>query len=406
MKKIITHLILVLYAGAAAAQPCLPNTSALIFGGFVSFTTDNNLQVTDSVSVEAWVYSSFWGATSAQNSIFCKHSWTQGEQGYALRAGGTGELSFNMAGIDSNGLPVSWVELISPAGILPLNTWIHVAGTYDGNDQRLYVNGNLVASQHFKGTIVQSTAFPPKIGALSEQNTGSTRYWIGMMDEIRVWHRAISQAEIQSNMNRHIDPALQSGLIGYWRFNENTGGITADLSFSGNAGTLNGNQWSPQVPFNEVPSTPSITWNGTQLQCNPAATTYQWNLNGIPVNGATQQTWIPLQNGLYTVTITNAAGCTGTSAQYNFNGLGINEYNNSEIKITQNTEAHLITVNIPLNMAADKIELADEVGRAVVSIINPISHSVPIDTRNFIPGVYFVKVMSGKDFRVKQIIVR
>jgi len=281
-----------------------------------------------------------------------------------------------------------------------------VAGTYDGNDLRLYVNGIAVASQHFKGTIVQSAAFPPKIGALSEQNTGSTRYWIGMMDEIRVWHRALSQAEIQSDMNRHIDPALQSGLIGYWRFNENSGSITADLSSSGNTGTLNGNQWSPQVPFDEVPSTPSITWNGTQLQCNPAAATYQWNLNGIPVNGATQQTWIPLQNGLYTVTITNAGGCTATSAQYNFNGLGINEYNNSEIKITQNTEAHLITVNIPLNMAADKIELADEVGRAVVSIINPLSHSVPIDTRNFIPGVYFVKVMSGKDFRVKQIIVR
>src|SRR5205823_3470030 len=103
-------------------------------------------------------------------------SWSQGEQGYVLRAGGTGILSFNIAGVDTNGVPVSWVEVLSPSGALTLNTWTHVAGTYDGNNLRLYINGILIASTPFTGTIVPSTAFPARIGSLSDAQIPPSRY--------------------------------------------------------------------------------------------------------------------------------------------------------------------------------------------------------------------------------------
>lgn len=67
---------------------------------------------------------------------------------------------------------------------------------------------------------------------------------------------------------------------------------------------------------------PVITLAGTDLTTG-SYTTYQWYFNGNPVTGATSATLHPLQNGNYTVEVTNAQGCKGRSVVYVFNGLGI-----------------------------------------------------------------------------------
>lgn len=56
---------------------------------------------------------------------------------------------------------------------------------------------------------------------------------------------------------------------------------------------------------------------GTSLQLqanNGAGYSYQWLLNGTPINGGTGQSWWPQQSGQYRVVITNAAGCIDTSS--------------------------------------------------------------------------------------------
>jgi len=44
-----------------------------------------------------------------------------------------------------------------------------------------------------------------------------------------------------------------------------------------------------------------------------SASTYQWLCNGLPLAGATAQTYTALQSGTYAVTATDIYGCTGTS---------------------------------------------------------------------------------------------
>lgn len=63
-----------------------------------------------------------------------------------------------------------------------------------------------------------------------------------------------------------------------------------------------------------APPVATITANGDTLTSGSAAT-YQWNLNGTPISGAATQSYIALQAGNYTVTITDNNGCSGTSAQ-------------------------------------------------------------------------------------------
>jgi len=71
----------------------------------------------------------------------------------------------------------------------------------------------------------------------------------------------------------------------------------------------------------------SISAAGGVLTANGTAGTYQWSLNGSPVTGATGSSYTPVQSGTYTVTVTDAHGCSNTSASYTFFRTGINVVN-------------------------------------------------------------------------------
>ena len=79
---------------------------------------------------------------------------------------------------------------------LPINAWSHIAATYDGATLRLYLNGTLVSSQARTGAIATSTN-PLQIGGDSIYG----QFFQGAIDEVRIYNRALAQAEIQADMN-------------------------------------------------------------------------------------------------------------------------------------------------------------------------------------------------------------
>jgi hypothetical protein len=81
---------------------------------------------------------------------------------------------------------------------LPANTWVHVAGTYDGASLRIYVNGALNASMAVTGSTCSNTE-PLGIGAKNRTATGVVEaYMDGRIDDLRVYSRALSAAEIKT----------------------------------------------------------------------------------------------------------------------------------------------------------------------------------------------------------------
>ena len=84
---------------------------------------------------------------------------------------------------------------------LPAGTWSHLAATYDGSQLRLYVNGTQVAQTAASGSIATSTA-PLRIGG----NAVWGEWFSGWIDEVRVYGRALSAAEIQDDMNTSVVP--------------------------------------------------------------------------------------------------------------------------------------------------------------------------------------------------------
>jgi hypothetical protein len=394
MKKLLL-LILTIGFGFQGYSQCTANTKSILLNGtsnYVSFTTDNNLQIDSAITVEAWIKPTAFGATNFTNSIFCKHSWTQGEMGYVLRCGGTGQLSFNFAGLDSTGTPTNWEEIVSPINALTLNTWQHVAATYDGDTARLFINTIQVATYAYKGSIVPSTSFPACIGRLSETGVGASRYFSGQIDEVRVWNRAQTQAQILAGYNRHISPT-SVGLVGYWNFNITTGTNIPDQTSSGNAATLTSGTLSPNVPFYQGAPTPIITTNGAVLT-STSATTYQWNYNGQPILTGTTQSYTATQNGTYTVTIVDSIGCPATSAPAIVTGVGIQEINNSNNLLIKNL-SNSIEIEA---LNATKIESAQifNSNGSLVAEEQKQETTVSFNKSNFAKGIYIINVTTDK----------
>lgn len=82
----------------------------------------------------------------------------------------------------------------------PLNSWTHVAIVYSSSEpfQAIYVNGVLDASRTDNSASLDLNSDPLQIGG--DQGFGG-RYWDGLIDEVRVYSRAISQAGIQDIMS-------------------------------------------------------------------------------------------------------------------------------------------------------------------------------------------------------------
>ncbi|MGC1614963.1 MAG: LamG-like jellyroll fold domain-containing protein, partial [Candidatus Acidiferrum sp.] len=90
------------------------------------------------------------------------------------------------------------------AGIssLAAKTWTHLAATYDGATLRLYVNGVQVSSRSMSDSLVSSTQ-PLQIGG----DPAFGQYFKGFIDEVHIYNRALSPAEIQNDM---ISPVAQT----------------------------------------------------------------------------------------------------------------------------------------------------------------------------------------------------
>jgi hypothetical protein len=162
---------------------------ALSFNGNSWVTVADNalLHLTTGMTLEAWVDPA---ATSTD--------WTA-----AVIKERTGGLAYALYATDGPAKPPagyidkSGTDYETAAGsLLPLNTWTHLAVTYDGSTIRLYVNGTQVATKAVSGSIISSTA-PLRIGGDSVWG----EYFTGLIDEVRIYNRALSATEILTDMN-------------------------------------------------------------------------------------------------------------------------------------------------------------------------------------------------------------
>jgi len=179
-------------------------------------------------TLEAWIY------PEATDDGF--HGILGGGQN--LNAGATRPPSLWM--VEKNkihggfGDGTDWHAIITDA-VLQTEAWNHVAATFDGVWYRVFANGILaLETKDFEGKIPQTEP----IRLIGRVNN----FFPGRIDDVRVWKRARSQAEILADMNRRL-VGNETGLAGYWHFQN---GKALDYSRHANDGVLQG-QPTPAV---------------------------------------------------------------------------------------------------------------------------------------------------------------
>ncbi len=112
---------------------------------------------------------------------------------YSIRADNSGAMRFslNIGG---------WQYVLGPT--FEEDTWYHITGTYDGTQLILYVDGESVGMTTASGTI-NVTADPVCIGNLvNAAGASQNEYWSGVLDEVKIWDRALSADEVSRNMEQ------------------------------------------------------------------------------------------------------------------------------------------------------------------------------------------------------------
>ncbi len=128
---------------------------------------------------------------------------------------GWGKFLFHNSndGTLSVGWDSSGSDRLNVSGVFStLNKWNHIAIVINGSTLTLYVNGlkkGAITSKSYSGLVAFGDL---PFGRTSDSN----QWWIGGLDEIRVWRTARSQLEIRNNMRVRIAaPALQPDLLVY-----------------------------------------------------------------------------------------------------------------------------------------------------------------------------------------------
>ncbi len=170
---------------------------ALNFDGvndWVTINDSNALDLTSGMTLEAWIRPTT--IDGWETVVFKERS---GGVAYALYGGGWAD---EPASYITRGGSETYIGGHGSAR-LPLKSWSHVAATYDGTTIRLYVNGTLAGSQDAAGSIVAS-ANVLRIGG----NSVWGEWFGGRIDELRIYNRVLSAAEIQSDMKTPVGNPL------------------------------------------------------------------------------------------------------------------------------------------------------------------------------------------------------
>ena len=99
-----------------------------------------------------------------------------------------------------------------------IGTWVHIAGTYDKSNLKIYKDGALVNSKPLSGFLPQENNIIT-IGAETNNNGAQPLYFFnGFLDDIYFYNRPLSDTEIISVKNNTLPPT--NGLVGHWKLDD------------------------------------------------------------------------------------------------------------------------------------------------------------------------------------------
>ena len=196
------------YAKQAVSSGGLNN--ALNFDGvndYVSVNSSAALNITSNLSLSAWVYRN---SSGKYDCIIGKDNYA-GNNGYSLWIYDDDKLTLRFGNS----------RIYKSSTSIPSGTWVHVAGTFDGTNAKLYINGTLDSS--YPASAPTSNSGGLYLGTPQDAVGNPLFNFSGTLEDIRIWNIALTQSAIQSSMNNEL-LGNESGLVAYYSFNQGIAG--------------------------------------------------------------------------------------------------------------------------------------------------------------------------------------
>ena len=311
----------------------LPPATHLNFDGVNDYVTAGNI-LPSSYTKEAMI---FLTASSSTNNII------SGSNSFGQHAFWVPNM------ILSAGHNNTWGS-VQDAVNLALNTWYHVAVSYDIATQtlRLYKNGVLISTAiNIPAPINGNEVL---IGAYDNGNLFN-----GNIDEVRIWNKVLTATDIMNHMNCELQ-STETGLVSYYKFNQGSNGadntsITTIADASGNAN------------------------NGALTNFARTGTTSNF-LSGSPITTGNTCTTLTLSNSNFEIA--------------------------NNIKMYPNPTNNIVTVDVN-NLTNAKLQVLDITGKILRNqVLNTSSNTV--DVQQLPSGMYLFKVSSNEGTATSKIV--
>ena len=239
----------------------------------------------EALTVEAWV--NLTNTSSFRHIIRQRQFYSSGDDE------AIGWLFFN-SGSYKFRTDLSGTNLASNTSVVP-GEWNHLAVVWDGSSISFYLNGVLDVTYDD----IYSLASSERDLLLGWGGYWTNTYFLGQLDEVRIWTIDRSESEIRDNMFKTLI-GDEYGLEAYYRFDQTDGTILYDMSGNGNNGTLIDNysnginaEWVSSSAFNTWLGGESNEWDNVDNWSNGVPTAsqsiglYKWNLDNITTYNAT-----------------------------------------------------------------------------------------------------------------------
>jgi len=169
---------------------------------FIVVPDADEFHITDAVTLACWA--KFDSVDGSYNFLVCRWAWATGSnrcyETY-LAAGAPGFV------VSSDGTDATSTGFVSP-DVIDLDEWVNIVGVFDGSKVTTYVDGEEMGSADHAGNIVDGET-PIIIGDNNDGLAPDYRFF-GVMDEVAVYNRALSQDEIRQKMTSSHILAVES----------------------------------------------------------------------------------------------------------------------------------------------------------------------------------------------------
>ena len=172
---------------------------ALEFNGsanYVEVKDSPSLDLETEVTMMCWFY--WGGAGDGWQTFFSKGPMSGTNENWALFIN-TGSGYFHFILTPGGGR----INLDSQGGVVQQKKWMHAAATYDGKTRLIYLDGKQVGTGAQSGKTTPNDAF---LGLGWRE--ASPHYWNGMLDEMAVFNKALTEKQINTLMNDGIQSLL------------------------------------------------------------------------------------------------------------------------------------------------------------------------------------------------------